>query len=442
MEEETLKQYINEYYRGFTGFELEHLEDFAKCLKEYKEFNLAEYEVAHLDKDILFPPGDIKIGVRDARTTSKNNVSKKILMDIAVFTMKMGGENVKRILETIILEKSQKDTTTKDKQGENTTDKEIDRDKIEAYIKPKLVIFYKKFMNFEKQHINDFARAIKENRRVKLEEYEISHLDKDELLPFGKMPPGVRDKEKQMGADVIKDNLMDAAAFTIKMAADIVTKILISSGYDHYEDLQAKDTAVEELKDELNSLIAEQKKDKEKIENLEKEKKIADERIRSLENEVIKLQELEKEKIASKSTTSSKPETIYNSTMEEENMENGLKIKSQDELISGNGTYKKWFGINKFNIPQKPKDGFVDAHTDLISTIPRTIEEHKELDNLNNDFKERLEELDTATATPQPQRKGKKKVTDFSDEDDEEKKNENKKRVVRKQGERENSDTE
>ncbi|PKY52161.1 hypothetical protein RhiirA4_469626 [Rhizophagus irregularis] len=611
MEEETLKQYINEYYRGFTGFELEHLEDFAKCLKEYKEFNLAEYEVAHLDKDILFPPGDIKIGVRDARTTSKNNVSKKILMDIAVFTMKMGGENVKRILETIILEKSQKDTTTKDKQGENTTDKEIDRDKIEAYIKPKLVIFYKKFMNFEKQHINDFARAIKENRRVKLEEYEISHLDKDELLPFGKMPPGVRDKEKQMGADVIKDNLMDAAAFTIKMAADIVTKILISSGYDHYEDLQAKDTAVEELKDELNSLIAEQKKDKEKIENLEKEKKIADERIRSLENEVIKLQELEKEKIASKSTTSKikkgkiteipvqstsdddylkkhfsersrdlkfydfpaywkdneiydslkqvgyierleckwnykyrtvrdkirlttemeeifikggsniaikkkeqyyyfrmfdakmsatdikkryewqaykkfndlpgRPEyeglkaenlkhgghfskiikvnkikyiliyfnnendllkAIYNSTMEEENMENGLKIKSQDELISGNGTYKKWFGINKFNIPQKPKDGFVDAHTDLISTIPRTIEEHKELDNLNNDFKERLEELDTATATPQPQRKGKKKVTDFSDEDDEEKKNENKKRVVRKQGERENSDTE
>ncbi|PKY28730.1 hypothetical protein RhiirB3_445049 [Rhizophagus irregularis] len=131
---------------------------------------------------------------------------------------------------------------------------------------------------------------------------------------------------------------------------------------------------------------------------------------------------------------------IYNSTMEEENMENGLKIKSQDELITENGTYKKRFGINKFNIPQKPKDGFVDATTDLISTVPRTSEEHDELDNLNNKFKERLDELKTTTTTTQ--KKGKKKVTELSDDDDEEMKNENKKRVVRKQGERENSDTE
>ncbi|PKY36425.1 hypothetical protein RhiirB3_458993 [Rhizophagus irregularis] len=126
--------------------------------------------------------------------------------------------------------------------------------------------------------------------------------------------------------------------------------------------------------------------------------------------------------------------------MEEENMENGLKIKSQDELITENGTYKKRFGINKFNIPQKPKDGFVDATTDLISTVSRTSEEHDELDNLNNKFKERLDEL--TMTTDMTQRKGKKKVTELSDDDDEETKNENKKRVVRKQGERENSDTE
>ncbi|GBC31081.2 uncharacterized protein OCT59_016154 [Rhizophagus irregularis] len=132
---------------------------------------------------------------------------------------------------------------------------------------------------------------------------------------------------------------------------------------------------------------------------------------------------------------------IYKSTMEEDNMENGLKIKSQDELISENGTYKKRFGINKFNIPQKPKDGFVDVPTDLISTIPRSSEEHEELDNLNNNFKERLEEL-KMTTTATTQRKGKKKVTELSDDDVEEKKNENKKRVVRKQGERENSDIE
>ncbi|EXX76364.1 uncharacterized protein OCT59_020903 [Rhizophagus irregularis] len=78
--------------------------------------------------------------------------------------------------------------------------------------------------------------------------------------------------------------------------------------------------------------------------------------------------------------------------------------------------------------------------SEAFSTIPRSSKEHEELDNLNNNFKERLEEL--KTTTDMSQKKGKKKVTDLSDDDDEEQKNENKKRVVRKQGERENSDTE
>ncbi|PKK66772.1 hypothetical protein RhiirC2_784359 [Rhizophagus irregularis] len=280
MEEETLKQYMNEYYRGFTGFELEHLEDFAKCLKEYKEFKLAEYEVAHLDKDILFPPGDIKIGVRDARTTSSNNFRNNHIGKISQ------GRN---------------------KPGENTTGKEIDREKITNFVKSHMVLFYKSFFHFEKQYIDDFVTAIKDKARVDLEDYEISHLDEDLLLPRGKTPPGVRDKEKKMGADLIKDNLMDVAAFTMKKGADIATKILISLGYSHFEDLEAKETAVEELrktKDELNSLIAKHEEDKEKIDNLEKEKKIKDERIRNLENEVIKLQELEKKKITSEISTS------------------------------------------------------------------------------------------------------------------------------------------
>jgi hypothetical protein len=38
---------------------------------------------------------------------------------------------------------------------------------------------------------------------------------------------------------------------------------------------------------------------------------------------------------------------IYTSNMED-NIGEGLKIKSQDELISDNGTYKKCFGINRF----------------------------------------------------------------------------------------------
>ncbi|PKY59495.1 hypothetical protein RhiirA4_482284 [Rhizophagus irregularis] len=121
-------------------------------------------------------------------------------------------------------------------------------------------------------------------------------------------------------------------------------------------------------------------------------------------------------------------------------MENGLKIKSQDELIGENGTYKKRVGINRFKIPeQKSKDEFVDAPSDHISTIPRTLEEHEELDNLNENFKERLTELEKTTSLPSS--KGKKKIVEISDDDnDEEMNNKNKKRVVRKQGERENSD--
>ncbi|GBC32737.2 hypothetical protein GLOIN_2v1767547 [Rhizophagus irregularis DAOM 181602=DAOM 197198] len=63
----------------------------------------------------------------------------------------------------------------------------------------------------------------------------------------------------------------------------------------------------------------------------------------------------------------------------EEDMGKGLQMKSQDELI----------------------DKFVDAKSDLLSTIPRTKEEHEELDNLNNNFSERLEDLNKKTSFPE-----------------------------------------
>ncbi|PKY27041.1 hypothetical protein RhiirB3_390005 [Rhizophagus irregularis] len=119
--------------------------------------------------------------------------------------------------------------------------------------------------------------------------------------------------------------------------------------------------------------------------------------------------------------------------MEEEICE-GLQIKSQDELIGENGPYKKRFGINRFKIPQQnKKDEFVNAPTDQISTIPRTLEEHEELDNLNNNFRERLEELKEKSSSL-PSKKDKQKAVDTLDNEDET--NKNKKRVVRKQGER------
>ncbi|PKY55033.1 hypothetical protein RhiirA4_474229 [Rhizophagus irregularis] len=86
---------------------------------------------------------------------------------------------------------------------------------------------------------------------------------------------------------------------------------------------------------------------------------------------------------------------IYKSTMDE-SLGEGLKIKSQDELIGEEETYKKKFGINRFKLPQqastsKAKDKFYDAPSDPISTM--TLEEHEELDNLNKNFSKNLEEV-------------------------------------------------
>ncbi|PKK58319.1 hypothetical protein RhiirC2_796507 [Rhizophagus irregularis] len=92
-------------------------------------------------------------------------------------------------------------------------------------------------------------------------------------------------------------------------------------------------------------------------------------------------------------------------------------------------------GINSFKVPTqtKSKDKFVDAKSDILSTIPTTEEEHIELDELNNNFSERLEKIGKTSSLP---RKKDKKV------EEEDKVNKNKKRVVTTQGQREDSDSE
>ncbi|PKC66854.1 hypothetical protein RhiirA1_441485 [Rhizophagus irregularis] len=125
---------------------------------------------------------------------------------------------------------------------------------------------------------------------------------------------------------------------------------------------------------------------------------------------------------------------IYKSTMEED-LGKGLKIKLQDELIGDNGMYKPQRGINRFKVPTQTisKDKFVDARTELLSTIPRTEEEHRELDDLNNNFSGRLEDLDKNKRLPEEKR---------TKTEDKEEYNKNKKRVVTTQGHREESDSE
>ncbi|PKY30953.1 hypothetical protein RhiirB3_392960 [Rhizophagus irregularis] len=91
----------------------------------------------------------------------------------------------------------------------------------------------------------------------------------------------------------------------------------------------------------------------------------------------------------------------------EEDMGKGLQMKSQDELIGEEGTYRDQIDLKcqrKQHLPYKKrmaKDRFVDAKSDVLSTIPRTKEEHEELNVLNNNFSERLEEVNKISSLPE-----------------------------------------
>ncbi|EXX54398.1 uncharacterized protein OCT59_016431 [Rhizophagus irregularis] len=108
----------------------------------------------------------------------------------------------------------------------------------------------------------------------------------------------------------------------------------------------------------------------------------------------------------------------------EEDIGRGLQMKDQDELIGKGGVFKKRTGFTKFSVPihTTSKDKFVNALSGSLSTIPRSKEEHEELDDLNNKFSERLDKIE-------------KKKEEITTEEivttvEEDKVNENKKRVV------------
>ncbi|CAB4415702.1 unnamed protein product [Rhizophagus irregularis] len=110
----------------------------------------------------------------------------------------------------------------------------------------------------------------------------------------------------------------------------------------------------------------------------------------------------------------------------EEDIGKGLQLKDQDELIGIEGVFKKRTGLNKFNVPTQTTsngDIFVVAPSGSLSTIPRSIEEHEELDVLNNKSSERLDSLSNKNTT--------EKEIQSKDKD---KFNGNKKRVVTTQG--------
>ncbi|PKY37722.1 hypothetical protein RhiirA4_450620 [Rhizophagus irregularis] len=59
------------------------------------------------------------------------------------------------------------------------------------------------------------------------------------------------------------------------------------------------------------------------------------------------------------------------------------------------GRFAKIHHGRRYGVPTATSkgDNFVDAQSSPLSTIPRSKEEHEELDNLNSNFTSRLEEI-------------------------------------------------
>uniref|UniRef100_U9UNN9 Uncharacterized protein n=1 Tax=Rhizophagus irregularis (strain DAOM 181602 / DAOM 197198 / MUCL 43194) TaxID=747089 RepID=U9UNN9_RHIID len=90
----------------------------------------------------------------------------------------------------------------------------------------------------------------------------------------------------------------------------------------------------------------------------------------------------------------------------EEDMGKGLQMKGQDEIIGKNGVLTKLRGrdVTSEGVYHISEDKqFIDAPTSpklsaaLVSTVPRSKEERKNYNKLNEEFSERIEKINDGT---------------------------------------------
>ncbi|PKY36805.1 hypothetical protein RhiirB3_460303, partial [Rhizophagus irregularis] len=175
------------------------------------------------------------------------------------------------ILETILLENSQASTTTQDgvtadkekgvttntKEGATTNKEEEEEGKKKYdFLRHYLLLFYKDFKGFETNHLDDFTNAMRKNSRVNLAEYESTYMERDLIFQPGEMGEGIINGKRKKNNDIIKDNLMDFATFTMKMAGDTTKKLLEIVFETLQKRSREKNAAVEELQKTKNELIA------------------------------------------------------------------------------------------------------------------------------------------------------------------------------------------
>ncbi|CAB4431328.1 unnamed protein product [Rhizophagus irregularis] len=493
--EEFVKQYLKEYFRSFIGAELEYWTDFYKAYETRKRIDIAEYETTYLEKDEIYGPGKMPKGVLSERCEQDRNF---YIAASNIFTIKLGAENIKKILEKIFRENSERGAANNESPPDWISEKEYLTDKIrslenelESYFGVTEDIMEGKKMNKEleekleetiRSNNQDKERIISLNNDLKIERERIKSLENDvirlEKLEKKSLTSEVANSSKQKSktkrhnrrkksknkksstqeiekrkiAEIPVQTTSDDQFLDKHFAAqsrdlkfydfpaywkdETIYEMLKKVGYIErlevkwnykYRTVRARIRLTKEMDEKFvkgGSNIAltrndrtyffrmfdakldasaikrryewqaYKKLDKEELD--QKDEKIIKDYNAALGGHFAKVIKINKIKyiLMYFNNENDLLKAIYRSTMEED-LGKGLKIKLQDELIGDEGTYKRRSGINRFKIPTqtRAKDKFVDARSDVLSTIPRTEEEHQEIDDLNNNFSGRLEQI-------------------------------------------------
>src|SRR5688500_9970608 len=101
--EEELTNYMDRYFRGFAGFEMEHLDDFYNFCRKGKEFDLKEYELAHLNDEQFFELGAfLSPFFAIKKGENQDTVNYRTMRKLVIFTIKYGGDIIKEIIKKFL----------------------------------------------------------------------------------------------------------------------------------------------------------------------------------------------------------------------------------------------------------------------------------------------------------------------------------------------------
>ncbi|RGB30568.1 hypothetical protein C1646_817840 [Rhizophagus diaphanus] len=105
-------RYMERYYKGFAGFELEYFGDFYEKMSNGKTIDLAEYEMTHLDENPYMELGqylDVFFSTKPRPNSQK--VAYRTAIKLVIFIIKLGGQIIQEILKEISREKFSRDVS-------------------------------------------------------------------------------------------------------------------------------------------------------------------------------------------------------------------------------------------------------------------------------------------------------------------------------------------